>query len=321
MDHPRPALTRESFRDIAREECDNPMALSIRDYGSSLRIADGDWRLELSARVPSPLSVWDHASLLHPDMVRLVADAFLDAGADLLTTHTPRANTITMQGHIAAGKVAPADLQEMNRQWAALCRAAVKEHPAKNRLVLGTLGPVEPLLTLAEIDTADLERAYAEQSAALAEGGVDAILCREFTELDALLVAVTAAEKTRLPIIACMTFDSASVPPQTALGITIAQAVAALTDAGVAAVGCDTGDGPESMIEVVTAMRKATELPIWATICPSSPQLVEGQVVYLEKPGEFASRLSAIKKAGANFIAGGRGATAEHITALATARK
>ncbi len=297
------------------------MALSIRDYGSSLRIADGDWRLELATRVPSPLSVWDHASLLHPDMVRLVADAFLDSGADCLTTHTPRANMISMQSSITPGKVSTADLKDMNRQWAALCRAAVMEHPAKNRLVLGTLGPVEPLLTLAEIDTANLERAYTEQSAALAEGGVDAILCREFTELDALLVAVTAAEKTRLPVIACMTFDSAAEPPQTALGVTIAQAVAALTDAGVAAVGCDSGDSPENMVDVVTAMRKATDLPIWATICPGSLQLVEGQVVYPEKPGDFASRLTATRKAGANFIAGGRGVTAEHIAALVTARK
>lgn len=256
--------------------------------------------------------MWDLASIANADMVRLVADAFLDARADILTTHTPRANAIAMN----SGPVV-----EVNRQWAALCRAAIDNHPRKNRLLLGTIGPVEPLIALNEITADRLEAAYSEQASSLAAGGVDGFLCHGFTELAALRAAVFAADKSGLPVIACMTFDSASEPPTTALGVTIAQAVAELSDAGVAALGGDTGDSPESMVDVVAAMRKATPLSLWATITPGMPQLVEGNVVYPEKPADFASRAPALRKAGASIIAGGRGVSAAHITALASARK
>lgn len=288
------------------------MPVSVRDYCSTPRIACGDWRLELGTRVAPPPGIWDLASVASADMVRLVADAFLDAGADILTTHTPKANAITMDGNPIA---------EINRQWATLCRAAIESHPRKNRLLLGTIGPVEPLITLNEITADRLEAAYTEQASALASGGVDGFLCHGFTELAALRAAVSAADKVGLPVIACMTFDSASEPPTTALGITIAQAVAELSDAGVAALGGDVGDSPESMVDVVTTLRKATSLPLWATITPGSPQLVDGRVVYVEKPADFASRAPALRKAGASIIAGGRGVSAAHIAALASLRK
>lgn len=288
------------------------MPVNLQDYCSTPRVACGDWRLELGTRVASRPEIWDLASIASADMVRLVADSFLDAGSDILTTYTPRANAVAL----SSGPVA-----EVNRQWAALCRAAIESHPRKNRLLLGTIGPVEPLIALNEITADRLESAYNEQASSLAAGGVDGVLCHGFTELAALRAAVSAADKTGLPVIACMTFDSAAEPPTTALGVTIAQAIAELSDAGAAAVGGDTGDNPESTVDLVTAMRKATQIPLWATITPGTPQLVDGCVVYPEKPVDFASRAPALRKAGASIIAGGRGVSAAHIAALVSARK
>lgn len=296
------------------------MTPSLADYRGKLLLAGPDWRLELFARGWPRSAMIEQANLTKPDIVRHSADAALDAGADILVTNTEAANVVGLADRIESGEIDVDAVMELNRRGAALCRSAVSDEPTARTLVFGAIGPVEPLLTLDEIEESVLESAYASQVAALADGGVDAIICRHFSELAALLVAVRAAKVAKLPIVACMVFDCGADYRETALGVTVPQACAALIEAGVAMVGCDDGENPDSTVGIVASIRSATTLPIWAALKAGLPQLIDGKIVYPEKPSDYSIRLKALVKAGANVIAGGSGVSTDHLAAMAAAQ-
>ncbi len=292
------------------------MAFDPADYRHKIILTDGDSAAEFFARGWSETTPIEYANTKRSDMVSDVAAAFLDAGARLLVTNTARANTLSFPGLSEAGDPSTDEVIAMNRQGAAICRTVVREHPARNVLVVGAMGPGERLLTLNEIDEAALSAAYGTQAAALADGGVDAILCRAFTEIQAAVIAVRAAiEATGLPVIGTMVFDSGPEQTETTLGVAVPQACIELAEAGVAAMGCDCGRNPDGIPMVVGLMREACDLPIWVKIDAGPAELAEGRVVYPETPQAFAERISALIDAGAGLVGGCCGVTVEHLTA------
>jgi len=298
------------------------MAFDITHYRNTLVVTDGDWRSELFLRGWKGTSDLERANLSKPDIVRDVAEAFLDAGAKVLVTSTAGANVLSLAERLDAKDMTENEILAMNREGAAICRAAASEYPAKDLLVFGAMGPTEQLLMLNEIEDATLHDAYETQAGALAAGGVDAILCRSFTEIQALSIAVKAATSaTGLPVVGSMTFDCGPEQTETTLGVTIPQACAEMVDAGASVVGCDCGENPDAAQAVVTLMRQSCGLPIWVKINAGVPQLVEGRVAYPETPDEFTRRLAPLAQAGANFVGGCHGASVDHIAAMAASRK
>ncbi|MBN2563187.1 MAG: homocysteine S-methyltransferase family protein [Phycisphaerae bacterium] len=296
------------------------MVFDPADYRNRLVVSDGDFHAELILRSGQTSPILELANLQQPDIVRDVAEAFLDAGAKALVTNTAGANSVVLSEQIEAGHITEDQILAMNREGAAIYRAAVSEHPAAGVLVFGSMGPTEELLMLDEVAEEVLYEAYESQARALAAGGVDAIVCRGFSEIRALTVAVRAATAgTGLPVIGGMTFDSGPERNETTLGVTIPQAVAELAKVGAAMVGCDCGDHPDGAEAVVTLIRQSCDLPIWVTVNAGIPQWVNGEVVYPETPDEFAGRLGVLAAAGANLVGGGCGATAEHVAAMVAA--
>jgi 5-methyltetrahydrofolate--homocysteine methyltransferase len=256
------------------------------------------------------------------ETIRAVADAYLTAGARGLVTFTDDANAIAMAEAIEAGETAVEVLATVNREAAASCRVAIESHGAAGCWVLGAIGPVEPLLTLGEIDPAALSDAYRTQAAALAQGGVDGILCRSFVEIEALVVAVTAArEASGLPVVASMTFDCGPESSETTMGVTVPQACQSLVEAGAAMVGCDRGRQPDGVSALVSLMRESCGLPIWVEVNAGLPELDDQRLVYPETPNAFGERFTSLAEAGASIIGGGHGVTPAHIAELARVRE
>ncbi len=302
------------------------MAFKPADYLNKLVVTDGDLAAELLSRGWQASVAFEHANVRRPDIVHDVAGAFLDAGAKVLVTNTAAANALCLADLLEsdAGTTAEglAEVLKLNRQGAAICRAATREHPAEELWVFGAMGPTERLLTLEEVDQTTVHEAYKAQAESLAEGGVDAILCRSFSEIQTLVIAVrAAAEATGLPVIGSMTFDCGPEQTETTLGVTVPQACAELVEAGAAMVGCDCGENPDGAPAVVGLMRERCDLPIWVKVNAGMPQLAEGRVVYPESPEEFAERLPALREAGASFVGGCCGARGEHIAAMAAAQR
>ena len=297
------------------------MAFNLADYGQSIKLAGGDFLAEFVARGGRRGSFPEDGHLNQPDIIRETAEAFVDAGAEILVTMTDAANTAASAAAIESSELTVERLHAVNREAARLCRAAFADLPDRVGVVFGAIGPCERLLSLGEIEEVELRDAYRTQAQALAEGGVDAILCRCFVELDALRAAVeAAAESTGLPIIAGMTFDCGPDYTETTMGVTVPQACEVLAGLGAAMVGCDRGEYPDTTAATVALMRASSDLPIWVEINAGRPELLEGSIVYPEPPADFGRRLGPLAAAGANIIGGGLGASADHIGQLARAR-
>jgi len=285
-------------------------------------IAAGDYRGALLARGTAIERVDEHANTAQSDTIRDIAEAFLDAHANVLLTHTAGANALAASAWRDAAEPTKENLDAINRQAAALCVEAVQSHPAAAQWVVGVIGPGDGLLLLEEVAPSDLHEAYGRQARALADGGAHAILCRSFTEIEALCAAIrAAAEATTLPVLAGMTFNSGPEQMETTLGVTIPQACAAAGEAGAFMIGADGAENPDGLPAIVTLLAESGDLPVWVEVNAGPPVLVEGGVRYDEEPAAYGARLPLLREAGARMIMAGRGATLDHIAALASARK
>ncbi len=296
------------------------MAFNPSDYRQRLTLADGDVRLALRT-LDARINITTGSDLtLHPEPLTRALRSFLNAGAKLLVTPTDEANALAHDPlpQYAARSESNPIITDINRAAASFYRAVVDKHAPDAIAVIGAIGPTQRLLMLDEIAREQLQSACAEQAKALAEGGVDAICCRSFVELDALIAAVEAARAaTGLPVIGGMRFDAGADGSETTLGVTAPQAAAALESAGAIMAAIDSGERPDTAESVAALMRRATNLPIWLQTSAGFPQLNQGRLEYPESPSDFAERAAAIVRVGANIIGGGPGVTPDHIAALA----
>ena len=123
----------------------------------------------------------------------------------------------------------------LNRRAAQVAREA-RDVSGRDAWVGGSIGPLgPPTRELRHPDDATIRAVYREQVDGLLEGGVDLLVIESFFDLHHLLLAVAEARGAAdVPMIASMTFGEALV---LADGTTPAEALAALADAGVDAVG------------------------------------------------------------------------------------
>ena len=269
-------------------------------------LTDGAWGTELQARGLEAGELPDLWNLRFPERVEEVAGAYVEAGSRVILTNTFRANRIAL-GDRPAGDVA-----QINRAGVeASCRAA------KGRArVFASLGPSGKLLLTGDVDEAALREAFAEQAAALASGGADAIVVETMADLAEAVLAIDAARETGLPVVACMVFDSGKAHDRTMMGHTPEDAASMLTQAGADVIGANCGVGIEQMVPICARLSAATSLPIWIKPNAGLPKLRGSQVVYDTSPEEFATWLDPLVDAGATFVGGCCGTTPAFIAAM-----
>ncbi len=160
---------------------DGAMGTMIQRFG----FAEVDFRGDRFADWESPLmGNNDLLSLTQPDAILGIHRAYLDAGADLVSTNTFNAQAVSQADY---GMEAAA--YEMNVASAQLARQAADEAnakaPGKPRFVVGAIGPMNKTLSLSpDVEdpgfrgvTFDAVRdAYAEQIRGLVDGGADILL-------------------------------------------------------------------------------------------------------------------------------------------------
>ena len=223
----------------------------------------------------------EEATLRFPDRMAGVYQAYLDAGADVLSTNTFGGNLIRLE---RAGLVSKSDA--INRGAAEQARAVAGD----DAWVAGDIGQsgdfLEPLGDVTEERMTEAFRVQAEQ---LAAGGVDFFLCETFSDILEVQIAIQAASSTGLPVFATMTYD---INLHTMMGVAPADGMRACEEAGAAVVGCNCGNGPEEMTQVLDQMLAAgPRRPLMAQSNAGVPELIDGRVCYLyppEKMVEFA---------------------------------
>jgi 5-methyltetrahydrofolate--homocysteine methyltransferase len=247
-----------------------------------------------------------------PEKVAAVHREYLDAGSQILLTNTFGCNRFRLQLHNLDSRAA-----ELNRAAARLLRAEV-DASGKLALVAGDIGPTGGLIQpLGELTSEQVADAFAEQAAALIEGGVDLIWIETMAALEEMQAAVTGVRSASadIPIIMTMTFDTRG---RTMMGITPERAIRELSLYGAAAIGGNCGNGPEEIIGVVEKMRQtAPDAILVAKANAGVPVLEKGRPVYRASPEDMAVYAVQAYTAGARIIGACCGSTPAHIRSIA----
>ncbi|MFH1132003.1 MAG: bifunctional homocysteine S-methyltransferase/methylenetetrahydrofolate reductase [Pseudomonadota bacterium] len=271
---------------------------------------DGAMGTELYRRGHYLNTCYDLLNLTNDKAVKEIYQAYVQAGAQVLTTNTFGANRIKLSGHGAEGELA-----QINTKSAKLARAACGE----SGYVAGSIGPlglrIEPWGPTSVDEAHDM---FCEQMYALVEGGIDLFVVETFSDLSEVHQAILAARKVapNLPVIASMTVD---VDGNSLYGTTPEVFAARLDEWGADIIGVNCSVGPGPMLVSLEKMVTATHKPICVQPNAGQPRLHEGRQIYLtssEYMAEFAKRFV---QTGASVIGGCCGTTPEHIKAMRSA--
>lgn len=270
-------------------------------------VTDGAWGTQLQELGLAAGQCPDQWNLSHPDIVEQVPRRYVAAGSKIVLTNTFRANAVALAGYQLEQHVA-----DINRAGVAISRRAA----GTAAHVFASMGPSGKMLFAGEISPHDLLAAFEAQATVLAESGAEGLVVETMAELEEAELAIRAARRTGLPVVACMVFDSGAHHDCTMMGVTPEQAARHLTDMGADVVGANCGQGIAGYVEICQRMRSATDRPLWIKANAGSPEMIEGKVAYRTDAPTFASHAAALVAAGAQFLGGCCGTTPAFIAAL-----
>ncbi|MCC7167036.1 MAG: homocysteine S-methyltransferase family protein [Rhodospirillales bacterium] len=277
-------------------------------------ISDGAMGTFLHAHGLGPGECPESWCLSHPDVVKGIAQAYVDAGADMVETNSFGASPIKLAAYGLAEQT-----RAINRAAASLAKQVI----GGRGYVAASVGPTGHIAEDegGDTDPAAFYAAFKEQALALAEGGADAICIETMASLIEAGQAVRAVkENTSLPVLCTFTFELGPRGFHTMMGVTPEQAAIEMIAAGADVVGTNCGNGIANMIAIVGRMKAAVpDRPILVHANAGMPMVENGKTVFKESPDYMASRTADLVKAGANIIGGCCGTTPEHIQAMARA--
>ena len=282
--------------------------MRFADYRRGCMIlSDGAWGTEFQRLGAQLGACTDEWNLTKPELVRQVADSYVQAGSRVILTNSFRANSISLSHY------------GLQAECAAINRAGVKisrQAAGNSVLVFASIGPSGKLLLTKDVTPEQLSEAFSQQAQALAVEGPDAILIETMTDIEEARIAAAAALKTRLPVIVSFVFDSGKQKDRTMMGVTPEQVAAAMTSEGVHAIGANCGLGIRQFIPVCRRLAAATPLPVWIKPNAGLPLMSGGIAKYNTTPEEFADAARELRDAGATFLGGCCGTTPAFIRAM-----
>jgi methionine synthase I (cobalamin-dependent)/5,10-methylenetetrahydrofolate reductase len=279
----------------------------FREAMRSLLVFDGAMGSLLYERGVFVTQNFEQLNVTRPDVVRKIHGDYVDAGAQVIETNTFGANCFRLDRHGLGDQV-----RSYNVAGARLAREAAGD----DVWVAGSIGPsglVPGVATKTELDL--VFATFAEQAAALLEGGADLLVLETFRHLEELRIVLEAARQAApgLPIIASMAFD----PTETvADGSAPEQVATTLRDWGADALGVNCGDGPQIALAIADRMRVAG-LPLCVQPNAGLPRTVDGRLLYMATPEYFDVFARRTIQIGATMIGGCCGTTPEHVRWMA----
>jgi methionine synthase I (cobalamin-dependent)/5,10-methylenetetrahydrofolate reductase len=257
------------------------------------------------------------------DWVKGASGNGLQAGAQIVETNTFGANAFRLERYGLRDRVREINLAGV--RIARQCVAQIAQKQATEAFVAGAIGPLGvPLAPKGELTLDQARAAFAEQIAALAEGGpgvgADLLIVETMTSLAEAGEAIRAARQVApgLRIVVMMTVDEDG---NCLDGTTPEIAAERLTKWGADVIGCNCSDGPATVLTVIERMRLATRLPLAAMPNAGLPRAVEGRNIYMASPEYMASFARKFIHAGASLIGGCCGTTPNHIRAMKSAMR
>ncbi|HEY3560701.1 MAG TPA: homocysteine S-methyltransferase family protein, partial [Kribbella sp.] len=261
----------------------------------------------------------DLLNLTRPDVILDVHRQYLAAGADITTTNTFTATSIGQADYGLQQYV-----REMNVAGARLARQAAGEF--ENKFVAGSIGPLNVTLSLSPrvedpayraVSFEQVKDAYAEQIAALAEGGVDLLLIETIFDTLNAKAAVAAAREVapQLPLWISVTIVDLS--GRTLSGQTVEAFWSSVEHANPLVVGVNCSLGAEQLRPHVADLARFAGTYVASHPNAGLPNAFGG---YDETPEETAGMLQEFAQSGlVNIVGGCCGTTPAHIRRIAEA--
>jgi methionine synthase I (cobalamin-dependent)/5,10-methylenetetrahydrofolate reductase len=246
---------------------------------------------------------FDELNLTQPDLVAEVHQSYVRAGADVIETNTFGASRLKLSTFGVADRMA-----EINTQGARIARHAARDQA----YVAGSLGPlgvrIEPW---GKTGVDEAESYFAEQAAALLEGGVDLFVLETFHDLNEIGAAIRAVRSLcSLPIVAQVTTEEDG---NTLDGVAPELFVPQLEQQGADVVGLNCSVGPAAMLETIERMSRVATVRLSAQPNAGRPREVEGRNIYLCSPEYMASYARRFINNGVRLVGGCCGTTPDHI--------
>jgi 5-methyltetrahydrofolate--homocysteine methyltransferase len=214
-------------------------------------------------------------NVTRPDIVTGVHEAYLEAGADCVTTNSFGANLGNLGEYGIAERIA-----ELSEASARLARAAADRWatPDRPRWVLGSMGPGTKLPTLGHTTFRELRDTYQVNAEGLLRGGADALIietCQDLLQAKAAIVGARRAVAELAPdalIIAQVTIETTGTM---LLGTEIGAALTALEPLGIDMLGLNCATGPGEMSEHLRYLAAHARIPdlLRAERRPARPHL------------------------------------------------
>jgi len=279
--------------------------------GERVLLADGAMGTEIQQAGLESGGCGEAWNLDHPEKVLAIQRRYVEAGSDVLLSHSFGASRIMLDRHGEGRRTV-----EINR---AAVRIAREAFGARGGYVLGDIGPFGGLMEpYGDVAPAAVEAAFGEQAAALVEAGADGIIIETQTALEELAIGIAAARQAGAKcVIGSIAFDKMVEEDdvRTMMGISPEQAAEFMAERGcdVVALNCGTGIDMAMAARVVGRYRATCGLPVMAQPNAGQPVLENMKVVYKETPDEMAAGLERLLEAGPRIVGGCCGSTPAHI--------
>jgi 5-methyltetrahydrofolate--homocysteine methyltransferase len=271
----------------------------------------------------------DVLSITQPEIIGAIHRAYLEAGADILETNTFTATRVGQADYRLESAV-----RDMNLASARVARAAADEYsrktPERPRYVCGVLGPTNRTASLSPdvnnpgfraITFDELAAAYAEQTEALLDGGVDLLMVETiFDTLNckAALFAVQGILKARgldTPVLISGTITDAS--GRTLSGQTVQAFWNSVHHATPFAVGLNCALGAKQLRPYIDDLSGVADTLV---SCHPNAGLPNEFGQYDETPESMAAQIGEWARSGlVNIVGGCCGTTPAHIKAIVAA--
>ena len=265
------------------------------------------------------LGCYDVLNITAQHIISDIHCAYLDAGADIITTNTFNANALSLAQYNLQEYVT-----EINLSAATLARKVADRYttltPDKQRWVAGSVGPTT-LNCSTSGGHADktfdlLVDTYAKQMEALITGGVDVLLVETICDQKNAQAAIQAAERAMtqahrtLPIMLSITTTHSGTMLS---GHTLDTFIASVCQAPILSVGINCSYGATTLLPHLRTLSRLA--PCYISIHPNAG-LPDNAGAYHTTASDIAEMMQSIIDEGVVNIVGGCCGTTPQLTAL-----
>ncbi len=249
-------------------------------------------------------------NLKNPEMILKIHKAYIDAGANIITTNSFGANPL---------KLRDCCIDDIVEASIKIAKKAADES-SENVFVAFDIGPTGQLLEpLGNLSFDDAYESFKRIAITAQNCGADLVIIETMSDtLEAKAAVLAVKENTDLPVFCTMTFDESE---KTLTGADPVIMCAILEGLGADCIGINCGLGPEAIYPMMNKLSEVSSIPIMAQPNAGLPKIIDGKTVYDVTPQIFAKECENIAKLGVSVLGGCCGTTPEHIKELVLACK